>query len=426
MQIFVDCLERRLLFADTRPYGIDTSHWDGTIDWNSVYGAGKVFAWQKATEGVTYNDPTLATNMSGAKNAGVLIGAYHFDHAETNSAATEAQHFIDTAKAYMTNGYLTPALDLESRGTLSTAALSQWVVDFETYMKRKVGVTPVIYVGRYAREGNLDQSVTIYPMWVAHWTYDPVNTSPNIGIWPSYAFWQYANNGTVPGVSTACDLDVFNGTMAQLQSIYAIPRTAVKTSGFIFDSGPTTKQTLQFNFNMNVSASLASPDLTLVNTTTGQTIPPANYTVTYDETLQRASFTFPSYTYGALPDGIYTATLSGNGISDIAGTTMASNYNQTFFVLAGDANRDRKVDLTDFTILASNFNQSSKTFSQGDFNYDGTVGLTDFTILASKFNQTLAADTATVQAAIAPATPTRVTSRLIDAAPAPQQLDELI
>ena len=60
-----------------------------------------------------------------------------------------------------------------------------------------------------------------------------------------------------------------------------------------------------------------------------------------------------------------------------------------FFVLAGDANHDRTVDLTDFTTLAANFNASGKQFSDGDFNYDGTVDLTDFTILASKFNYTL-------------------------------------
>ena len=82
----------------------------------------------------------------------------------------------------------------------------------------------------------VNSSVTVYPMWVAHWTYDPVNTSPNIGIWPSYAFWQYADNGTVPGISSACDLDVFNGDMATLQSTYAIPRTGVSGSSFLFDN----------------------------------------------------------------------------------------------------------------------------------------------------------------------------------------------
>ena len=37
--------------------------------------------------------------------------------------------------------------------------------------------------------------------------------------WTSWQFWQYADNGSVPGISGAVDLDEFNGTLAQLQAI---------------------------------------------------------------------------------------------------------------------------------------------------------------------------------------------------------------
>jgi hypothetical protein len=47
------------------------------------------------------------------------------------------------------------------------------------------------------------------------------------------------------------------------------------------------------------------------------------------------------------------------------------------------------VNLGDFNILAGNFGQSPRTFSQADFNYDGTVNLADFNILAARFGQTL-------------------------------------
>jgi fibronectin-binding autotransporter adhesin len=60
--------------------------------------------------------------------------------------------------------------------------------------------------------------------------------------------------------------------------------------------------------------------------------------------------------------------------------------------LYGDSNIDGKVDLTDFTFLAANFNGSGKTWLQGDYNYDGNVDLTDFTFLAANFNQTLPSD----------------------------------
>src|SRR4051794_31461737 len=64
------------------------------------------------------------------------------------------------------------------------------------------------------------------------------------------------------------------------------------------------------------------------------------------------------------------------------------------YTFAGDASLDGKVDLTDFTVLAANFNATTKLWYQGDFNYDQKVDLTDFTLLASNFNQTMSATTA--------------------------------
>jgi hypothetical protein len=62
-----------------------------------------------------------------------------------------------------------------------------------------------------------------------------------------------------------------------------------------------------------------------------------------------------------------------------------------FFVLAGDATRDRQVSLADFTTLRSNFGRSDEPlFSEADFNYDGVVDLADFTILRSNFAITVA------------------------------------
>ena len=61
-----------------------------------------------------------------------------------------------------------------------------------------------------------------------------------------------------------------------------------------------------------------------------------------------------------------------------------------FDVLAGDATRDGVVNLADFNILAANFGQSNRPFTEGDFNYDGTVNLLDFNILAGHFGQQVA------------------------------------
>ena len=42
-----------------------------------------------------------------------------------------------------------------------------------------------------------------------------------------------------------------------------------------------------------------------------------------------------------------------------------------FFFVNGDANRDQRVNLDDFNILAANFGQFGRAFSEGDVNYDG-------------------------------------------------------
>ena len=69
---------------------------------------------------------------------------------------------------------------------------------------------------------------------------------------------------------------------------------------------------------------------------------------------------------------------------------MAADHVLDFFVLAGDANHDRKVDVADLGILASNWQQSPRTFAQGDFDYNGTVDVSDLGILASNWQQNLA------------------------------------
>src|SRR5207302_823289 len=89
---FVQSLEPRLMMA--RVLGIDVSHYQGTINWPAVFASGERFAFEKATEGVTYTDPKFVTNMLAGKAAGVLMGAYHFARPLNNSAADEAAHFL--------------------------------------------------------------------------------------------------------------------------------------------------------------------------------------------------------------------------------------------------------------------------------------------------------------------------------------------
>src|SRR5581483_5316809 len=78
----------------------------------------------------------------------------------------------------------------------------------------------------------------------------------------------------------------------------------------------------------------------------------------------------------------------------------------TFFFQMADANADRTVNALDFSILASNFGQPGRSFSQGNFNYDSTVDTSDFTLLAANFGANLAPAPSAPLESVAPLTAT--------------------
>jgi hypothetical protein len=151
------------------------------------------------------------------------------------------------------------------------------------------------------------------------------------------------------------------------------------------------QQAIVVQFSEEVSNSLSSAALALTNTTTNELIPAADIALAYDTATNTATFTFPHYAYGVLPDGDYHLSLPAGAVTDLFGNALIAEHTLDFFFLQGDANRDRHVNLTDFNRLAANFGLTGNaTFSQADFNYDGNVNLADFNILAGRFGAAIA------------------------------------
>lgn len=61
-----------------RVRGIDVSHHHGEIDWAQVAQSGVAFVSVKASEGGELSDPRFLANVTGARAAGLKVGAYHF------------------------------------------------------------------------------------------------------------------------------------------------------------------------------------------------------------------------------------------------------------------------------------------------------------------------------------------------------------
>jgi lysozyme len=103
--------------------GIDVSRWQGKIDWASVAAAGKQFAFIKATEGGDHIDPRFLENWHGAKQAGLVRGAYHFVYwcrsAATRRAGSSATSRTIRARCrrYSTSSGTTPRRPARRRWT---------------------------------------------------------------------------------------------------------------------------------------------------------------------------------------------------------------------------------------------------------------------------------------------------------------------
>jgi uncharacterized delta-60 repeat protein len=154
----------------------------------------------------------------------------------------------------------------------------------------------------------------------------------------------------------------------------------VSAAEFLFATAP---QRVTFRFSQDVGASLGSAGQDAFELTGPVGMP--SHEFIYDRTSNTATLAFN----GILPDGNYTARAIASEISNSAGQHLAADHVLNFVALAGDANGDRSVNVGDLGILASNWQQSPRTFSQGDFDYSGTVDVNDLGILASHWQQSL-------------------------------------
>ncbi len=214
--------------------GIDVSHYQGTINWNSVKASGIQFAFCKATEGVNYVDPNFTTYMAGAIAAGIPIGPYHFGRVNSgetnpNDAIDEANDFVDAIQGYYSGPglILRPVLDLENLpdDPISTSIrnyTSKWVRDFCNTVQNRLGFAPIIYTGGNIAQNYLAPDIANYDLWFAkptstnNYASAVPPTASNIGIWSNWKFWQWSWVGQISGISGNVDRDVFNGSLPQL------------------------------------------------------------------------------------------------------------------------------------------------------------------------------------------------------------------
>lgn len=243
--------------------GIDISHWQGTIDWTKVAGAGKEFAFMKATDDVDYVDPTFATNRAQARANGLLVGAYHFARPDPSpgDARREARFFVKVADPKP--GSLLPVLDIETSRGLDQQGVTRWARTWVAEVRELAGVTPLVYTSPYGWMTRTGDTRLVArdgaPLWIAHWgVSSPTLPAAN---WDGHGWvvWQHTSDGHVAGIAGRVDLDRLAGT--SLGRI-TIRRLSVEIDG---DAGHVTSQPGGFGCAATCARSV-DPDTTITLT----------------------------------------------------------------------------------------------------------------------------------------------------------------
>ena len=89
--------------------------------------------------------------------------------------------------------------------------------DFMAEVKALTGRAGIIYTGYYFwrdQVGNPGNNLGA-PLWLASYTASPSVPSA----WRTWNFWQYNDNGRLPGISGNVDVDYYNGDEAALRAL---------------------------------------------------------------------------------------------------------------------------------------------------------------------------------------------------------------
>ena len=190
--------------------GIDVSKHNGDIDFKQVAADSIRFVYIKATEGASYKDPKFETNLAGARNAGLAVGAYHYFRLGTDGVS-QAESFH--ASIHDKHFDMPIVIDVEVWGNdlFIDRHIALRRLELMVYNLKGKGHNVMIYTnGSGHKKYIYGSSLHEEQLWICSFKH-PSNLSKKY----HWEILQYSHWGQVSGIKGDVDLDVFNGTEAE-------------------------------------------------------------------------------------------------------------------------------------------------------------------------------------------------------------------
>ena len=199
----IDEAHRHRIFPGENRYGIDVSRYQGRIDWQKVKTDKNVsYVYLKATEGATLVDATYHSNLSGAREAGLKVGCYHF-FSPTVDPETQFINFTATVK--LEDQDLLPIIDVEIIGRGSTKRFCERLSRFLRMVEEHYGIRPIIYTSSNFYNKYLAGKYTDYKYMIARYSDEEPELTDDI----RFVMWQFTANGRIAGIDGPVDRSRF-------------------------------------------------------------------------------------------------------------------------------------------------------------------------------------------------------------------------
>ena len=191
--------------------GIDVSEYQEKIDWAAVKAGGFDFAFIRIgyrgyTNGEIFPDDLARENLAGARAAGIDVGVYFYSQAVSpEEAAAEARwclEFLGSEMLDLPLVYDWEWVSAEARtGGMDKATLTECAKTFPQTIENG-GYQPMLYFNSHISRDLLDlQELAQYPFWLAQYK-EKMDYPYQVD------FWQYTEEGTVPGIKGDVDIDL--------------------------------------------------------------------------------------------------------------------------------------------------------------------------------------------------------------------------
>lgn len=184
--------------------GIDVSHWQGDINWDSVKADGINFAIIKAggSDDGFYTDSKFETNYNEAVKAGISVGAYYFvgkNFASAEDGVADANRFIDIIKGK--NFDYPVYVDIEITNPEEESGVTDAAIAFCKTMEENGYFTGIYGSDVSTFDARLEnERLGEFSKWVARYGSQPKYVT-------EYGMWQYTSEGSVAGIAGNVDMN---------------------------------------------------------------------------------------------------------------------------------------------------------------------------------------------------------------------------